>query len=125
MSRAVRSARGAAARLAGRRAEVLAAIWLMAKGYRILGFRLKTRQAEIDLLALRGATLAVVEVKRRANLFAALETVTSDQRDRLRRAGLALAASRPALAGASVRLDLIALAPGKLPRHIPDAWKGG
>jgi putative endonuclease len=104
---------------------VLAAIWLMAKGYRILGFRLKTRQAEIDLLALRGATLAVVEVKRRANLFAALETVTSDQRDRLRRAGLALAASRPALAGASVRLDLIALAPGKLPRHIPDAWKGG
>ena len=48
--REVRSARGTAARLAGRRAEVLAAMWLMAKGYRILGFRLKTRQAEIDLL---------------------------------------------------------------------------
>jgi putative endonuclease len=120
----VRSARGTAARFAGRRAEVLAAVWLMAKGYRILGFRLKTRQAEIDLLALRGRTLAVVEVKRRASLLAALETVTLDQRTRLRRAGAALAASRPALAGAAVRLDLIALAPGKLPRHIPDAWKG-
>jgi putative endonuclease len=120
----VRSARGTAARLAGRRAEVLAAVWLMAKGYRILGFRLKTRQAEIDLLALRGKTLAVVEVKRRTSLLAALETVTFDQRSRLRRAGAALAASRPALAGAAVRLDLIALAPGKLPRHIPDAWKG-
>ena len=121
---AVRSARGTAARLAGRRAEVVAALWLMAKGYRILGFRLKTRQAEIDLLALRGKTLAVVEVKRRTSLLAALETVTYDQRSRLRRAGAAVAASRPALAGATVRLDLIALAPGKLPRHIPDAWKG-
>ena len=121
----VRSARGTASRLAGRRAEVLAAIWLMAKGYRILGFRLKTRQAEIDLLALRGQTLAVVEVKRRTSLLIAMETVSFDQRERLRRAGAAVAASRPALAGATVRLDLIALAPGKLPRHIPDAWKGG
>jgi putative endonuclease len=104
---------------------VLAAVWLMAKSYRILGFRLKTRQAEIDLLALRGRTLAVVEVKRRTSLLVAMETVTFDQRERLRRAGAAVAASRPALAGATVRLDLIALAPGKLPRHIPDAWKGG
>jgi putative endonuclease len=119
-----RAARGAAARLSGRRGEVLAAAWLMAKGYRILGFRLKTRQAEIDLLAVRGKTLAVVEVKRRTSLLVALETVTFDQRDRLRRAGAALAASRPQLAGAAVRLDLIALAPGRLPMHIPDAWKG-
>lgn len=119
-----RRSRGAAARRSGRRGEVVAALLLMAKGYRILGFRLKTRQAEIDLLAQRGGVLAVVEVKRRATLTAALETVTLDQRERLRRAGLALAASRPALQGASVRLDLIALAPGRLPRHIPDAWNG-
>lgn len=121
----VRSARGAAARLSGRRGEVLAALWLMAKGYRILGFRLKTPQAEIDLLAHRAGVLAVVEVKRRTSLLVALETVSFDQRQRLRRAGAALAAGRPALKGASVRLDLMALAPGKLPRHIRDAWKGG
>jgi len=120
----VRQARGTAARLSGRRGEVLAAILLMAKGYRILGFRLKTRQGEIDLLAIRRGVLAVVEVKRRTTLAAALETVTFDQRERLRRAGAALAASRPALRGAAVRLDLIALAPGRLPRHIPDAWRG-
>ncbi|THD60759.1 YraN family protein [Phenylobacterium sp.] len=124
MSSGVRSARGTAARLAGRRAEAFAAALLMLKGYRILGFRLKTRQAEIDVLALRGKVLAVVEVKRRTSLLAALETVTWDQRERLRRAGAAIAAGRPQLADASVRLDLIALAPGKLPRHIPDAWKG-
>ena len=121
---ALRQARGAAARLRGRRAEVMAAIWLMAKGYRILGFRLKTPQAEIDLLAKRGDVLAVIEVKQRLSLESALECVRYDQRERLRRAGAALAARRPGLKGAAVRLDLLALAPGRLPRHIPDAWKG-
>jgi len=68
--------------------------------------------------------LAVVEVKRRTSLLAALETVTFDQRERLRRAGANLAARWPGLSGAAVRLDLLALAPGQLPRHIPDACKG-
>jgi len=120
----VRSARGAAARRSGRRGEVLAALWLMAKGYRILGFRLKTPQGEIDLLALRGRVLAVVEVKRRMTLAQAAEAVGAEQRARLRRAGEALAARRPSLRQTAVRLDLIALAPGRLPRHSPDAWKG-
>jgi len=115
---------GAAARLAGRRAEAIAAVWLMLKGYRILGFRLRTPQGEIDLLAQRGKVLAIVEVKRRATLETALETVTEMQRERLRRAGRAIAARRPSLQNLSIRLDLIALAPGKLPIHTPDAWKG-
>jgi putative endonuclease len=114
--------RGAAARRSGRRAEALAVIWLMAKGYRILGFRLRTPQAEIDILALRGPVLAVVEVKQRGTLEAALEAVTPDQRDRLRRAGLALAAGRRGLKDCTVRLDLIALAPRHPPRHVPNAW---
>ncbi|WP_293675945.1 YraN family protein [uncultured Phenylobacterium sp.] len=117
--------RGATARLSGRRSEAWAAAWLMAKGYRILGFRLKTPQAEIDLLAKKGDVLAVVEVKSRADIEAALEAVTYDQRERLRRAGVTLAARRRGLASCAVRLDLLALAPGRLPRHIPDAWKGG
>ena len=120
----VRVARGAAARRSGRLAEVWATIWLMAKGYRILGFRLKTPLCEIDLLAQRGHTLAVVEVKSRTRLETALEAVSFDQRDRLRRAGAQLAATRPGLKGLSVRLDLLALAPGRLPRHVADAWPG-
>jgi putative endonuclease len=119
-----RAARGAAARVSGRRGEVLAALLLMLKGYRILGFRLRTPQGEIDILALRGRVLAVVEVKRRTSLLAALEAVTHEQRARLRRAGATLAARRASLKGAAVRLDLVALAPGRLPVHIPDAWKG-
>lgn len=124
MTAARRSARGAKAWRDGRRGEAWAALWLMLRGYRILGFRLRTPLGEIDLLALRGRVLAVVEVKRRRTLDEALEAVGAEQRARLRRAGEALAGRRPALRGASVRLDLIALAPGKLPKHCPDAWNG-
>lgn len=124
MSGGVRAERGRRARISGRRGEIVSALWLIAKGYRILGFRLKTRAAEIDLLAMRGDTLVVVEVKRRTSLAVALDAVSHEQRERLRRAGAQIAATRPAFAGASVRLDLMALAPGRLPMHIPDAWKG-
>ena len=118
----IRRARGAAARLSGRRGEVLAALWLMAKGYRILGFRLRTPHGEIDLVVRRGRVLAAVEVKARTNLETALEAVSLSQRERLRRAIRALAARRYGLEDAQVRLDLMALAPGRFPRHIPDAW---
>jgi putative endonuclease len=121
----VRRARGAAARKLGRRAEVLAALWLMAKGYRILGFRLATPLGEIDLLAQRGRVLAVVEVKQRATIEDALDAVTPTQRDRLRRAAAHLSAHRAGLRDLLVRLDLIALAPGRPPRHLPDAWPDG
>jgi putative endonuclease len=119
----IRSRRGLKARRDGRRGETLCALWLMAKGYRILGFRLRTGQAEIDLLARKGEVVAVVEVKRRTSLEAALDAVGPRQRDRLLRAARSITARRPDLAGAAVRLDLMALAPGRWPRHIPDAWR--
>lgn len=119
---ALRSRRGRKARATGRRGEWLVALMLMAKGYRILGFRLRTPQSEIDLLALRRGVVAVVEVKRRATLEQALEAVTWTQRQRLLAAARNLVARAPSLAGLPVRLDLIALAPGRLPRHIPGAW---
>jgi putative endonuclease len=121
----VRRLRGLKARAEGRWAEVQAALLLMAKGYRILAFRLAARQGEIDILALKGRVLAAVEVKRRTSLEAALEAVYPAQRQRIRRAAERVAATRSSLAGVDVRLDLIALAPGRWPRHIPDAWQGG
>jgi putative endonuclease len=117
-----RQVRGRLARHSGRRAEWMAALWLMAKGYRILGLRLKTPFGEIDLLAQRGDVLAVVEVKRRRTQEEALTAVGAVQRERLARAGANLAARRHAALPLSVRLDLIALAPGRWPRHIPAAW---
>lgn len=118
----IRSARGAKARREGRGAETLAALWLMVRGWRVLGFRLETPQGEIDLLARRGGVLGVMEVKRRRTLDEALDAVTPAQRARLRAAGENLAAKRADLAGLAVRLDLIAIGPRGLPRHLPDAW---
>lgn len=119
-----RVVRGSEARDSGRAAEVIAAVWLMAKGYRILGFRLRMPQAEIDLLARRGRTLAVVEVKTRPTLAGCVDAVTPRQRERLRRAGEAVRRRRNALSHMELRLDLFALAPGRRPRHIADAWRG-
>jgi putative endonuclease len=117
-----RQRRGAAARQSGRRAEWVAALLLMAKGYRILGMRLVTPQGEVDLVAVRGETLAIVEVKQRRAVEEALLAVSTGQRERLRRAGRALAARLQRNKRLIVRLDLVALAPGRWPRHIPGAW---
>jgi putative endonuclease len=54
-------------------------------------------------------------------LAEALEAVGWAQRRRLRRAAEAIV-QRPGLSGLAVRLDLLAMAPRRLPRHIADAW---
>ena len=113
-----RRERGRQGREAGRAAEIIATLLLMVKGYQILGFRLRTRQGEIDLLARRGRWLCIVEVKRRATVELALQAITPVQRQRLLLAGRALTERRPALRQLDIRLDLIALAPGRFPRHL-------
>jgi putative endonuclease len=116
--------KGAAARITGRRAEWIVALLLMAKGYRILGMRLATPQGEVDLVALRGRILAIVEVKHRRTAEEALLAVSPDQRQRLRRAGQGLMTRLGRNKALVMRLDLVALAPGRWPRHIPNAWPG-
>jgi len=113
-----RQALGGRARKRGHDGEWLAALWLMLKGYQVLAFRLKGRGGEIDILARRGRVLAVVEVKRRATLDAALLAIHPEQLRRLRAAGAAVARGRPSLAALDVRLDMVALAPGRFPRHV-------
>lgn len=109
--------RGGRAFREGHGAEWIAALWLMLTGYRILGFRLKSRAGEIDILARRGRVLAVVEVKRRATLEAALGALTPQQTARLVAAAQQVARGRKALQGLDIRLDIVALAPGRFPRH--------
>lgn len=102
----------------GHRNEWLVALFLMAKGYQILGFRLKTPLAEIDLLARKGPSLVVIEVKSRQNIDLAELSLSADQRERLMRAGEQLCRSRPSLGRLTPRLDLIALSPRRFPRHV-------
>ena len=105
--RALRRERGGKARADGRFAEQVAALWLMLRGWRILGFRLKTPHGEIDLLARRGRILAVVEVKSRTSLDAALASVHPTQQARLRRAGPSLSLVRGRQIGRAARRDRV------------------
>lgn len=102
----------------GHRAEWLAALYLMLKGYQILGFRLKSKQGEIDILARKRQALVVVEVKNRLKRDDALLAVHPDQYSRLLRAGQSVQRSRPALQGLDLRIDLLALAPLSWPFHL-------
>ncbi|MGE0829102.1 MAG: YraN family protein [Hyphomonadaceae bacterium] len=105
----------------GRAAEYAAMAWLMCKGYRILAHRARTPFGEIDLAALKGGVLAIVEVKARRTLLAGTEAIGPQQQTRLINAALALA-GRWRLHGARMRFDLIVVGARLLPVHLRGAW---
>jgi putative endonuclease len=96
---------------------------LILRGYRILARRLRSSVGEIDILARRGAVLAVIEVKARGDSEQAAESVTPRQQERLIRAAGWVVAGRPALASLQLRFDVMLVAPWRMPRHIVDAWR--
>lgn len=116
-----------AAQRRGRAAERVAAWWLRLRGYGILATGLKSGRGsgagEIDLVIRRGDLVAFVEVKSRPTFDQAIESITLSQRERIQRAAGAFVARRPELAGCTLRFDVVLVAPWRLPRHLPDAWR--
>ena len=106
----------------GREGETRAALWLTAKGWRILARRVKTPRGEIDLVARRGGMVAFVEVKWRRSR-AALDTAIDAYRLARVAAAVECVAHDYAPDGEDIRIDVILLAPGCLPRHIANAWQ--
>jgi len=104
-------------------AEGRAALFLAAKGYRTLAKRWKTPVGEIDLVVKRGNLVAFVEVKARAKLDAAAESVLPRQKKRIIAAAEAWLAAHPEHAGYDMRFDAVLIAPGKLPQHIASAFE--
>lgn len=106
----------------GRRGELTAEIFLRAKGWSILARRRKTPLGEIDLIARRGRLIAFVEVKWRRN---ADDLAIAIDEFRLRRVAAAAEAIAHEYAsdGDDLRIDVILLAPGRLPQHIVNAWQ--
>lgn len=102
----------------GRISEALAAALLLAKGYRILGRRVKTRAGEIDLIAARGGRIAFIEVKRRLTIEDAEAAITRKQAERIRRAANLWLARHPRYQEHEMRFDVVFLVPGRWPRHI-------
>ena len=77
----------------------------------------------MDLVARRGGMVAFVEVKTRTT---AAELDFAIDLPRLRRVAAAaeILAERYAGPGDDIRIDVILLTPGRLPRHIENAWHG-
>ena len=107
----------------GRQAENAAALWLQLKGYRILERRARTPACEIDLVAAKGKMLVFVEVKARNRAEAALDAVTPQLQRRLQDAANIWVSRHKKMHDWLWRFDIVLLAPGRLPRHMPDAWR--
>lgn len=115
------TARRRAAEKRGRSAEWIAALWLMGKGYRILGHRLRTPFGEVDLAAWKNNTLVIVEVKSRRSLALGAQSISPRSQERIMRAAQILA-GRWRLNAAPIRLDLVVVGAGWFPKHERGAW---
>jgi putative endonuclease len=105
----------------GRRAEQLAILLLRAKGYRILARTYIVRGGEIDIIAGRGGAVAFVEVKARPTLEDALIAITPAKQRRMSIAARHWLGANQWAMRRSLRGDLVAMAPWRVPRHLVGA----
>jgi putative endonuclease len=120
---AERTKRRRGAHLFGLKAESIAALLLRLKGYRILARRFVVSGGEIDLIARRGGSIAFVEVKARADMDVAEIAISATKRRRIARAARVWLARNQWAAGLTLRGDAVFVAPGRLPRHAPSAYR--
>ncbi len=106
----------------GLSAESRAAMLLVAKAYRIAARRWKTPFGEVDIVARRRGALVFVEVKARASADDAIEAVTERAKRRIVGAAEFWLARHPDDVNSDIRFDVILVVPGKMPRHIVNAF---
>lgn len=104
-------------------AEALGRLVLRLKGYRILASRYKSKRGEIDIVALKGKIIAVIEVKARPSEREAAEAILPRQRQRLEHAALDFLMRHPQFQHHNLRFDIMLVASRRLPTHIKDAWR--
>ncbi len=93
----------------GRAAEEAAAQHLERLGWRVVTANFRAKGGELDLVAMDGGTLAIVEVRYRASDWygGAAGSVTRAKRSRIVRAARALLAVNPPLAKLPARFDVV------------------
>jgi putative endonuclease len=112
-----------AAFLLGLSAEMRAAAFLLAKGYRIAARRWRSAAGEIDIVARRGNLLIFVEVKARGTFDDAAYSVTPRQQQRIASAAAIWLADNASDSQRDMRFDAILVAPRRWPRHIEAAFE--
>jgi putative endonuclease len=106
----------------GHRAELLAMLALMLKGYRLLARRYKTPLGEVDLIMRKGEVTAFIEVKTRISDDAAMEAVGGKQKRRIVAAARLWMSRDARAAQGDCRFDIVSIQPYQWPRHIPNAF---
>jgi putative endonuclease len=107
----------------GLRAEWAAVAILVLKGYRVLARRYTAPGGEIDLVALRGDTVAFVEVKARSTLDQARMSITPAKERRVAIAARHWLARNRWAASRNLRADAIFVAGFSWPEHITAAFE--
>ncbi|KXG84286.1 YraN family protein [Agrobacterium bohemicum] len=120
MAREANSKRRAERR--GHIAEYWAALYLLLKGYRILALRYRTRVGEIDIIARKKDVIAFIEVKARASETGAVDAVGYASQNRIRAAADLWLSRRKDAGTLSLRFDIVAVLPRRLPKHFVDAF---
>ncbi|MGF9693623.1 YraN family protein [Rhizobium sp. 0TCS1.26] len=106
----------------GRFSEYVAALYLIARGYRILAMRYRTPVGEIDIIARKRDLVAFVEVKARRQEMQAIAAVSAMSQRRIRAASDLWLGRRRDGHRLSQRYDILVIRPWRLPRHFPDAF---
>jgi putative endonuclease len=117
--------RGKSAYASGLAAEDAACAALLSDGWIIHARRLRTEAGEVDAVAEKGGVLAIVEVKARPTLAAAVIALAARQRARLLGACEIILAQNPDWGVNGVRFDVVVVNPAGQVRRIADAFRAG
>lgn len=109
--------------LRGHRAEWIALLFLVCKGYRPLARRYSAAGGEIDLIVARGDTIAFIEVKARGMMDDALTAITSTKQRRFSRAARAWLSRNAWASSKTWRADAVFIANRRWPRHLVAAFE--
>ncbi len=121
------------ARQTGREGEAIAARYLEDAGWTVLERNYRAGRNEVDLIVMRGRTVAFVEVKsRRSEGFGhPLEAITAHKQGEIAKVARAWLRARGGLRGLDLRFDAVAVRfggsqgttqPARID-HVPDAWR--
>ncbi|MDO6965608.1 YraN family protein [Rhizobium alvei] len=106
----------------GRISEYVAAAFLILRGYQIVTMHFRVGAGEIDIIARKRDLICFVEVKARATTDGAITAVTGESQRRIHNASLAWLSRQPDGSSLSLRYDIIAISPFRLPKHFLDAF---
>ena len=101
----------------GRQGEDAAAAFLVRSGYRILARNVRLPGGEIDIVALDGATLVFLEVKRRDGSAFGSALAAVDRRKRKRLRSLAADYAQIVAPRARIRFDIVSIDGNRLAVH--------